>query len=244
MIVLLTDFGESEYVGVMKGVIHSHCDSVTIIDLTHSITPQSIREAAWILLNSYKYFPKHSVFVCVVDPGVGTSRDVVLVETPEYVFIGPDNGLLYPTATAIRSYKVYSIDISPTASNTFHGRDVFAVIAGKYKSGVKSQDLGKPKKRLTTALAFILEGRTGEIVRVDRFGNIITNIPPEQSKTLEVKYESKNLRLPLVETYAEGPSRGLFLVVGSYGTLEIAAQNQSAFNLLPVTIGQRITIQK
>jgi len=243
MIVLLTDFGQSEYVGVMKGVIYNLASDAIITDLTHSISPQSVSEAAWVLLHSYRFFPKHSIFTCVVDPGVGTARDAVIVETPDYVFIGPDNGLLYPTIIEIGQSKVYSIKISPTASHTFHGRDVFAVAAGKYESGVDSKELGTLKKDLEVPLAFYLEGRTGEIVRIDRFGNIITNLPPVQSNLLSVKHGSTLLRLPFVDTYANGPSEGLFLIVGSYNTLEIAAQNKSAAELLPIAVGGHITIQ-
>jgi len=244
MIVLLTDFGNSEYVGVMKGVIHRLVKDTTIVDLTHSIAPQSVREGAWVLLNSYKFFPKHTIFTCVVDPGVGTARDAVIIETPDYVFIGPDNGLLYPTVMDSESFFIYSLEIGVSASRTFHGRDVFAVAAGKYESGVKLNELGSPKKELETSLFFILEDRTGEVVRIDRFGNIITNLPPEQARHQRVTHRSKTVQIPLVETYADGPTEGLFLVVGSYGTLEIAAQNKSAVELLPIAVGDRITIEK
>ena len=111
MIVLLTDFGESEYVGVMKGVIYNLVSGATITDLTHSISPQSVCEAAWVLLKSYRFFPKHTIFTCVVDPGVGTTRDAVLVETPDYVFISPDNGLLSPTLDKCGQFKIYSLKI-------------------------------------------------------------------------------------------------------------------------------------
>ena len=243
MIVLLTDFGQSEYVGVMKGVIYNLASDAIITDLTHSISPQSVSEAAWVLLKSYRFFPRHTIFVCVVDPGVGTKRDAILVETSDYVFIGPDNGLLSPTLNECGQSKIYSIKISPTASSTFHGRDVFAVAAAKYESGVDSKELGTLKKDLEVPLSFYLEGRTGEIVRIDRFGNIITNLPPVKSNLLRVEYGSTSLRLPFFDTYANGPSEGLFIVVGSYNTLEIASQNKSAAELLPVTVGGHITIQ-
>jgi S-adenosylmethionine hydrolase len=243
MIVLLTDFGESEYVGIMKGVILSHDSHAHIVDLTHSILPQSIREAAWILLKSYKYFPRHSIFTCVVDPGVGTSRDAVLVETPDYVFIGPDNGLLFPAVEEMSEKQIYSIRVNSSASHTFHGRDVFAVAAGQYHSGLPVEEIGSLKHTLDVRLLFYLEGRDGEVVRIDRFGNIITNIPPMTSEKVQVTYGTQKIMLPLCKTYAEGPSSGLFVVVGSYNTLEIASQNKSAVELLPVTVGGRITIQ-
>jgi S-adenosylmethionine hydrolase len=243
MIVLLTDFGESEYVGVMKGVILGHDADAKIVDLTHSITPQSVREAAWVLLNSYRYFPKQSVFVCVVDPGVGTGRDAVLVKTPEYVFIGPDNGLLYPATRGTAERQVFSIRVDSSVSHTFHGRDVFAVAAGKYHARMPVREIGVLKNDLEVPLSFHLEGRTGEVVRIDRFGNIITNIPPKDSQRLEVNYGTRRFELPLCRNYAEGPSSGLFLLVGSYGTLEIAVQNKRAIDYLPVGIGEKISIE-
>ncbi|MFW9907357.1 MAG: S-adenosyl-l-methionine hydroxide adenosyltransferase family protein [Candidatus Thorarchaeota archaeon] len=243
MIVLLTDFGESEYVGIMKGVLLGYDSDIKIVDLTHSVTPQSVREGAWILINSYRYFPEQSIFVCVVDPGVGTSRDAVLVKTPEHVFIGPDNGLLYPATRDAAERQVYSIHPDSIISHTFHGRDVFAVAAGKYHSGVDLEEIGTPKTDLEVPLSFYLKGRTGEVVRIDRFGNIITNIPPTDSETLEVSYGSRKFTLPLCETYAHGPSLGPFLLVGSYGTLEIAIQNKRAIDYLSVDIGEKISIE-
>jgi S-adenosylmethionine hydrolase len=243
MIVLLTDFGESEYVGIMKGVILRLDSAASVVDLTHSITPQSVREAAWVLLKSYRHFPEHSVFVCVIDPGVGTSRDAVLVTTPDYVFVGPDNGLLYPTLEQASEKQVYSIHIDPSASNTFHGRDVFAVAAGRYHSGLPAREIGSPKHALEIPLLFHLEGRTGEVVRVDRFGNIITNIPPMESEKLHVIHGSSKVTLPFCRTYAEGPSSGLFVLVGSYGTFEIAMQNKRAIDYFPINIGDRISIK-
>ena len=99
IVVLLSDFGASEYVGAMKGVILSKNRNVTLIDLTHTISPQTIVEGAWVLLQNYKLFPKETVFLCVIDPGVGGQRDAVVVITEDYFFIGPDNGLLYPAAS-------------------------------------------------------------------------------------------------------------------------------------------------
>jgi S-adenosylmethionine hydrolase len=243
MICLLTDFGESEYVGIIKGVILGFDNVANIVDITHSINPQSVREAAWILLKSCRYFPKQSIFVCVVDPGVGTGRDAVLVKTTEYVFIGPDNGLLYPATREASERQVYSIHVDSSISHTFHGRDVFAVAAGRYHSGIPVEQIGSLKPDLEIPLSFHLEERTGEVVRIDRFGNIITNIPPRDSESLQVSYGARKFTLPLCETYADGPSSGLFLLVGSYGTLEIALQNTRAIDYLPISIGERISIE-
>jgi S-adenosylmethionine hydrolase len=243
VIVLLTDFGASEYVGVMKGVILSIAPEAQIVDLTHSISPQSVREAAWILFKSYKYFPKHSVFVCVVDPGVGTKREAVIVETPEYVFVGPDNGLLYPTLREASSYDVYSLKPARTASHTFHGRDVFAVAAAHYQSGTAASKLGTLLPGLTVPLNFHLQNRTGEVVRVDHFGNIVTNLPPLKKKHLKMNTDSFRDEVDLCVTYTEGPNVGIFAIVGSGGTIELSAKNQRAIDHVPVKIGDRITLE-
>ncbi|TFG29685.1 hypothetical protein EU527_15500 [Candidatus Thorarchaeota archaeon] len=243
MIVLLTDFGESEYVGVMKGVIHSLDSDVKIIDLTHSITPQSIREAAWVLLKSYKYFPSHSIFVCVVDPGVGTSRNAVLVETPDYVFVGPDNGLLYPALKEASSYNVYSIKINSNTSHTFHGRDVFAVAAGRYHSGTHPRDIGDSLNDLTVPLTFHLQHNTGEVVRIDHFGNVVTNLPPITKKRVKISTNTYSGEIDSYTTYAEGPDSSIFAVIGSAGTIELSAKNKRAIDYIPVRIGDRITLE-
>ena len=178
MIVLLTDFGGSEYVGIMKGVIHSLHPDAKIVDLTHDIPPQSVREGAWVLLKSYKHFPKETIFVCVVDPSVGSTRDAIVVQTIYYTFIGPDNGLMYPAARDDVVKNVSSIIIPSDSSNTFHGRDVFAKMAGYILQDQAGKMLGGFKRRLGVTIGLAPVGRKGEIVRIDNFGNIITNLPP------------------------------------------------------------------
>mgnify|MGYP005867108563 CR=1 FL=1 len=119
MIALLTDFGDSEYSGMMRGVIHSICPSAHVVDLTHSVSPQCVIEAAWILLQSHRFFPSGTTFVCVVDPGVGTSRRAVLVQTPDYNFIAPDNGILWPTLESSTVSLIVDLNVPDDASPTF-----------------------------------------------------------------------------------------------------------------------------
>ena len=243
MIVLLSDFGQSEYVGVMHGVIATLSPASRVVDLTHSIDPQSIREAAWVLLKTYRYFPTGSVFVSVVDPGVGTKRDAVLVETNNYVHIGPDNGLVYPAASDDGIRTVYRIRIPADTSGTFHGRDVFARAGGILDAGQRERlDLEK-KDRLDVEMAFYQEGRSGEVVRIDRFGNVITNIPALEKDEYRVRAEGVEAKMGLFKSYGYGPREGVFLVVGSYGTLEIAARNAAAGGMLTLRPGDRITIE-
>ncbi|MGQ4911771.1 MAG: SAM hydrolase/SAM-dependent halogenase family protein [Candidatus Thorarchaeota archaeon] len=248
MIVLLTDFGDSEYVGVMRGVILSLSPTSQIVDLTHSVPPQSVREGAWILLQNYKYFPHSSIFVAVIDPGVGTDRDAVMVRTSNYVFIGPDNGLIYPTCQDDGIVSISRLVVGPSASHTFHGRDVFARAGALLDAGREEEIEQATKDGLSSVLEFHREGRTGEVVRIDRFGNIVTNLVPMSggflSKTKYVlRTRGTSMDLTLFNTYAEGPKDGLFLVVGSYGTLEIASQNRPASSLLNLKVGDRLDLE-
>lgn len=243
MIVLLTDFGASEYVGVMRGVIYSICPDAQIVDLTHSVPSQSIREGAWVLLQSYKYFPKGTVFVSVVDPGVGTARDAVVVVTESYIHVGPDNGLLYPAASEDGIERVYRILIDEGVSKTFHGRDIFAKAAAYHEAGTLGVMSTEMKPGLDQALVFHQEGREGEVVRIDKFGNIITNIPPAPKEKYVLSIRNEQRELPFSETYEGGPADGVFLVASSYDTLEIAAKNRPAMELLALEVGERITIE-
>ncbi|MFW9808695.1 MAG: S-adenosyl-l-methionine hydroxide adenosyltransferase family protein [Candidatus Thorarchaeota archaeon] len=243
MIVLLTDFGVSEYVGVMKGVIYSIHPEAQIVDLTHSVPSQSIREGAWILLQSYKYFPRGTVFVSVVDPGVGTARDAVVVVTQSYIHIGPDNGLLFPAASEDGIERVYRIMVDERVSKTFHGRDIFAKAAAYHEVGTLSVLSTETKPGLDHALVFYQEGRQGEVVRIDKFGNIITNIPPAAKKDYRLSVGNEQRDLPFVGTYEYGPENNIFLVTSSYDTLEIAAKNRPAIDILALEVGDRIKIE-
>lgn len=243
MIVLLTDFGASEYAGVMRGVIYSICPDTQVVDLTHSVTSQSIREGAWILLQSYRYFPKGTVFVSVIDPGVGTARDAVVVVTKNYIHVGPDNGLLYPAASEDGIERVYRILIDEGVSKTFHGRDIFAKAGAYHEAGTLGVMSTELKPGLDQALVFHLEGREGEVVRKDKFGNIITNLPSTGQAKYQVSIRNERRELSFHETYGYGPDIGVFLVTGSYNTLEIAAKNRPATDILELDVGEWITIQ-
>ena len=131
MIVLLIDFGQSEYMGIMKAVIYSVAPQVQIVDLCHDVSPQSIIEAAWILKCSHRYFSAGTIFCCVVDPSVGTRRKALAVKTRDYHFLAPDNGLLWETLTEQTALAVRQIPVPSSASRTFHGRDVFAKAAAQ-----------------------------------------------------------------------------------------------------------------
>ena len=241
MIVLLTDFGESEYVGVMKGVIETEAPGARVTDLTHQIPPQGIREAAWVLRTSYRSFPEGTVFVVVVDPGVGGARQGLAIRTAHYFFVGPDNGVLVPATKEDGIGSVRKIEIEPL-SRTFHGRDVFAKAGAKIHLG-KFDGLGK-ETEIKEDLSFHQDGRIGEVVRIDRFGNIITNLPSDNATSYRMRRGSEAWDLPFFPTYAEAGPGQLFVIEGSAGTLEIAVKGGSAQERLRFTVGDRVHIVK
>ena len=200
-IVLLTDFGLSDaYVGMMRGVIHGINPAAHVIDLTHGIGPQDVRHGAVVLADSFRYFPAGSIFVAVVDPGVGTDRAAILLETPDARFVAPDNGLLTlvcrqhdpsfgdtaesahsPVPTGCRAWRLTNPDYwQHPVSATFHGRDVFAPVAAHLSTGATLDALGEPTSTIT-ALSLPIpqpDGNTiaGQVIFADAFGNLVTDI--------------------------------------------------------------------
>lgn len=240
MIVLLTDFGPSEYVGVMKGVIYRVDADAKVVDLCHDIAPQNVIEASWVLKNNYKYFPKGAVFCCVVDPGVGTARKALAVKTEDYYFTAPNNGLLAETLKEQNIVEMRGIPVPENASHTFHGRDVFAKAAANINMG-RFDSLG-PKIEGIERLELCQNGRTGIIVRIDRFGNVITNLPPEDKRTYTVTARQQQWKMTSYRTYDAAPDDELFLIEGSCGTLEMSLKNSNASRRLKLQTGEQIEI--
>lgn len=240
MIVLLTDFGQSEYVGVMKGVICRINNNAKIIDLCHNISPQNIIEASWILKNNFRYFPESAIFCCVVDPGVGTERKALAVKTKDYYFVAPDNGLLWETLKELEINDIRNIPIPENASNTFHGRDVFAKSAANIDLG-HFDTIGLKIKEIKK-LELYRNAREGLVVRIDSFGNIITNLPKENKTKYSVKIEEKNWHMNFYANYDSAKENELFLIEGSCNTLEISLKNGNANDKLHIKTGERIEI--
>ena len=240
MIVLLTDFGPGEYVGAMKGVIYSANADAIVVDLCHDISPQSTIEGAWILKNNYKHFPRGVVFCCVVDPGVGTERKALAVKTADYYFIAPDNGLLWETLNEQSVICTREIPIPKHASNTFHGRDVFAGAAASVDSG-RFEAMGR-KIHEIERLEFYRAARVGIAVRVDRFGNVVTNLPKLDRSAYAVRVQQRDLRMNFFTTYDAAEEDELFLIEGSCNTLEISLKNGNANDKLHVEAGTKIEI--
>lgn len=189
IITLLTDFGNQDaYVGIMKGVIAGINPFANIVDICHSVPPQDIFSGAYLLYTSYKYFPCKTIHAAVVDPGVGSRRDIVCVETKDYYFLVPDNGILSFIIQNEKPKSIFRITNNkyflPSPSNTFHGRDVFAPVAAHLSLGVKPQQLGIKINQLEQLdVPEPVNKKTGQvegqIIYIDRFGNLISNIKKE-----------------------------------------------------------------
>jgi S-adenosylmethionine hydrolase len=184
LIALLTDFGLSDpYVGVMKGVIATHCPSARLVDITHYVSPQGIRQAAYLLRSAYRYFPSHTVFLVVVDPGVGTERRPVAIQTDHGMYVGPDNGVFSGVLDEVDSWQAVVLWPPAHLSATFHGRDLFAPVAAQLACGCSLSDVGTPTvdlvrtplPRVNVAAQHMLEG---EVLHIDHFGNIVTSLGP------------------------------------------------------------------
>lgn len=240
MIVLLTDFGQSEYVGVMKGVIYGINRQGQIVDLCHDIAGQNLIEASWVLKNSYGYFPQGTTFCCVVDPGVGTARKALAVKTQHYYFVAPDNGLLSETLEEQEVTSIRQIPVPQGASRTFHGRDVFAKAAAKIDMG-RFDELG-PETKEMKELELYQNGPEGLVLRIDKFGNIVTNIPSRRKSKYTVQVGRKSYPMGFHATYEQARDGELFLIEGSNNTLEISLKNGAANDLLHLSSGVHIRI--
>jgi len=240
MIVLLTDFGDSEYVGVMKGVIYRYAPNAKVVDLCHTIRPQSIIEGSWILKNNYKYFPEGATFCCVVDPGVGTERKAIAVKTKNYYFVGPDNGLMWETLAEQNIIEIRQITVGADASKTFHGRDVFAKAAAQIDKG----DFENTGEKLETIekLELYQRAREGIVVRIDQFGNIITNLTGQEKNKYHVETAENKYTMSLYANYESAKEGELFLIEGSSNTLEISLKSGSANEQLCMKPGEKIKI--
>jgi S-adenosylmethionine hydrolase len=224
----------------MKGVIYKIACDTKIVDLCHDISPQNIIEASWLLKNNYKYFPKGATFCCVVDPGVGTERKALAVKTEDFYFVAPDNGLLWETLKHQRIIEIRQIPVPPDASRTFHGRDVFAKAAINIDLG-NFNDVGEKIKEIET-LELYQSQRQGLVVRIDRFGNIVTNLPKLDKDKYSVRIDGKKYLMNYYPNYNSAKDNELFLIEGSSNTLEISLKNESADDKLHVKVGEKITI--
>jgi S-adenosylmethionine hydrolase len=243
IITLLTDFGLSDpFVGIMKGVILSRFPGAQIIDLSHGIPPQAVAEAAFWLERSQAWFPPGSVHVAVVDPGVGSARPILALEARGQRFLAPDNGLLPDSLLTSAGARLHPVDLErpalarlalPAPSATFHGRDIFAPIAAALASGeLDLADLGEPgsaRPCLLPAPARDADAIHGQVITVDRFGNLITNLGRDLVDAERSRYVLLGERpIPLVRTYAEAQPGELLALINAFEVIEIARRDGSA----------------
>lgn len=232
-VVLLTDFGLSDpFVGVMKGVILAHAPRSRIVDLTHGIAPRDVRQAALALRQAVPYFPEGSLFVCVVDPGVGSSRRILWTKGARHQYLAPDNGLLSWAEEGrfreVRSVVNADLFLKPV-SRTFHGRDVFAPVAAALAEGLAPERLG-PRAAASRALAFPSPRRhrkrvSGQILAFDRFGNAITNLTPSDIPR-GARLRHRGSDLGRVRThYAAVPAGRAVALTGSSGFIELSVRD-------------------
>ena len=256
IVALLTDYGlRDPYVGVMKGALLSVNPAARIVDLTHDIPPQDVREAGRVLSASRSFVPAGTLFVAVVDPGVGTSRAILGVETDRHTFLAPDNGLLSFLDRDGRIRRIVSVTESryflKPLSRTFHGRDIFAPIAGQLSKGLDLGRLGPSVGRMTTSEAPSLRKTAagavqGEVVSIDRFGNLITNIPGDlltDARDVRITVGRRVVRA-LSRSYADAKKGELLALVGSTGHLEISVNQGSASRAARIRRGDRVLVTR
>lgn len=270
-IVILTDFGTSDpFVGIMKGVITQIAPDAPIIDLTHEIPPGDIRRAAVTLWQSVDYFPPGSIFLVVIDPGVGTSRRAVIVHNGQHSFIAPDNGVLsFILGDHSNAWEISNPRLAlPNPGTTFHGRDIFAPAAAHASLGVPPPKFGSaipdlvmlPNPKVDSPSPGIL---TGQCLHKDRFGNLLTSLGKFSRKANQIVLTpwigdadnfSFNLQdaylelsdgktLSWANTFADIPPGECAVILGSSGLLEIVANRQSAANLLNLQPDEPVTLR-
>ena len=260
VITLTTDFGTADYfVGAMKGVILSASPETQIIDITHEIPPQDVSIAAFIVLTAYSHFPLGTIHVAVVDPGVGSMRRGIVVQTEKQFFVGPDNGIFSYIYDREQEFKVFALTnekyfLTPVSA-TFHGRDIFAPVAAALAKGLDPETLGKriddPVRLPPLSPRVTKSGLSARIINIDRFGNCITNISqqdlgPEATEAGAVLLVKGRRVSSFRNFFSEATSdkSQVFCIWGSAGFLEIVATNRSAAKLLKAKVGTAVVVRR
>ena len=256
MITLTTDFGVgSRYVAAMKGVILSLNPVARLIDLTHAIPAQNIAAGAMALAETVPYFPPQTIHLVVVDPGVGTGRQLVYAEIGGQQLVAPDNGLLGRLAARQQPSKIIALTASqfwaPQVSDTFHGRDIMAPVAARLSLGLSPDDLGEPIDQLVLLswpeVQKVANHIDGQVIEVDSFGNLITNItremlagvPTDEAVTIHCDEHGTQ---GIFKTYGDQPTLTLLAVVGSSDFLELAVVDANASKILGVKSGTPVRL--
>tara|TARA_B100001123_G_C15257153_1_gene1005139 strand:+ start:830 stop:1624 length:795 start_codon:yes stop_codon:yes gene_type:complete len=258
VIAFITDFGTRDhYAGSMKGVVLSICPEAAIVDITHDIPPHDVLAGALELVAVYKYFPKGTIFLVVIDPGVGSNRRALVVDTGKFRFVVPDNGLMTLVCRESPPTKIIEVIDQrytlSTVSKTFEGRDRFAPIAAWVAQGIQLQDLGKSvkdcKKIEIPEVTLLEKSIKGIVLRVDHFGNLVTNINRSNFEKLasddsvQVMIEGKSIG-PIVNTYSDVNQGQLCALFGSTGHLEVAANGVSVVEKFGWSFGTEVCVMK
>jgi S-adenosyl-L-methionine hydrolase (adenosine-forming) len=256
IITLLTDFGIADgYVAGMKGVILNICMDVHLVDISHSIPPQDIRSAAYLISTVFQYFPSGAVHLAVVDPGVGTERRGLAIQAAGHYFVGPDNGLFSWALQGQPQWQAHSLE-NPAywrsaVSKTFHGRDIFAPVAAHLASGTPLAAFGPPCNPCLASWASLTRSPQeirGEVIHIDHFGNIITSL---RLQDVEDFTAGGVWRVAIglhhitrfANTYGEVAPGSALMLIGSSGFLEIALNQGSAAKMMKVKTGDRVCLQ-
>ena len=241
LITLLTDFGLADsYVAEVKGVLLSRAPAATLVDITHQVAPGDVRAGQYLLSRAWRQFPKGTVHLGIVDPGVGTSRRALAASADEHLFVAPDNGLL----SFLPEPHFVSLKVPSEAAPTFHGRDVFAPAAAALASGTPLERLGSPitDANISPLPSPMHDGTAvmGEVLYVDRFGTLISNIPgPEVEPGVRIRVAGTDVGA-LRRTFGDAERGTLVALVGSGGTVEVAVRDGSAARLLGVGVGAEV----
>jgi S-adenosylmethionine hydrolase len=260
VVTFTTDFGlQDPFVGIMHGVVLNIHPETRIVDVSHAVASFDTLDGAWTIAQAYRFFPPRTVHVIVVDPGVGSTRRPILAETDDYVFVAPDNGVLSLVEAREQQFRVRHITADryflQPVSQTFHGRDIFAPVAGWLSKGMDPSEFG-PEISDHVRLQFPAVQRIsanrlqGVVARVDKFGNLITNLSEVDVASLTATPPAKfSLTIAgqtitrLRTSYAEGAGEEPFAILGSSGFLEIAARQTSAAEQLQVGVGSPVTLR-
>ncbi len=241
IITILTDFGTNDgYVGTMKGVILGILPHAQIVDITNQIQPQNILQAASVLSDAYRYFPPETVHLVVVDPGVGSARDPIALETPSGIFVAPDNGVLTYVRLEAESFHAVKLDNPdywlPTPSSTFHGRDIFSPAAAHLASGVPIAKMGSVRADVTILplpqITITPTTIQGEAIRIDHFGNVLTNIAyfhwvDDDTLELQPTYQQNEVTAPIrIKAADVQVTAGWHTLTGIYRTYSDVAPGQ------------------
>jgi S-adenosylmethionine hydrolase len=258
IVTLLTDFGSADpYVGEVKGAVLSRCSDAVLVDITHEVAPYNVKQGAFLLKLSYKFFPAGTIHLAVVDPDVGTERRGVVIRTRRFWFVGPDNGLLYPAAVEDGLEECFEIEVNKyprVGGDTFHARDVFGPVAGEIAIGARpSMRSVSPSSlnRLELSRARFVDGQAeAEVLHIDRFGNAILNVGAEgfprnlrPGDEILVELEDASHLAVYSRSYAMLPSGTLLATLGGTGLLELAVSRGSASAVLGLRPGARLRLR-